>query len=94
MVCLAPYSRGGQVKEFSESFHVVVERTGGVALLAVLPCMVLGVAYKGLQAAGRSFWSSGTRNRKLAREILDAPRHPDDELYRSIAESYLKYEKL
>lgn len=84
------------MKEFFESFHVVVERTGGVALLGVLPCIVLGVAYRGLQAAGRSFWSSGTetRNRRFAREILDAPRDPSDEFYRSIAEDYFKYEKL
>ena len=84
------------MKEFFESFHVVVERTGGVALLAVLPCIALGVVYQGLQAAGRSFWSRGTesRHRKLACQILDAPRDPSDEFYRSIAEDYFKYEKL
>ena len=77
------------MKELAESFHVVVERTGGIALLAVNPVILLFLLYAGLQAVGRSYWSKGTerRNKRAAREILDAPRDPGGEFSRGIAET-------
>ena len=81
------------MRELAESFHVVVERTGGVALLAVLPLIPCALLWGGLQAAGRSLWSAGTRRKRhaMAREILSSARHPGDEFYRDIAENALKY---
>ena len=80
------------MRELAESFHAVVERTGGVALLAVLPLVPCFLLWGGLQAAGRSLWSAGTRRKRhaMAREILSRARYPGDEFYRQIAETALK----
>ena len=79
------------MRELAESFHVVVEKTGGVALLAMLPLVPCFLLWGGLQAAGRSLWSSGTRRKRraMARQILSHARHPGDEFYRRIAETAL-----
>ena len=81
------------MREFAESFHALVTRTGGVALLAVVPLIPCILLWGGLQAAGRSLWSAGTRRRRhaMAREILSSARHPGGEFYREIAETALKY---
>ena len=81
------------MKEALESFGVVVTKTGGVALLVALPILPLALLYGGLQAAGRSLWSAGTRRRHhaIARQILSRPRYPGDEFDREIAENALKY---
>jgi len=88
---MAPLARGDQVKELAESFHVVVERTGGLALLVVMPLVPCFLLWGGLQAAGRSFWSAGARRKRhaMAREILSRARYPGDEFYREIAETAL-----
>jgi len=85
---MAPYPWYRQVKEFLESLGVIVVKTGGVALLVLYPLLPFFLAYAGLQAVGRSLWSSGTRRRrrKLASEILSATRFDGDEFYRDIAE--------
>lgn len=81
------------MKEFLESFGVIVLKTGGVALLVVFPLIPFLMAYAGLQAVGRSLWSSGVRRkrRKLSKEILSAPRFDGDEFYRDIAKTTLRY---
>ena len=81
------------MRELAESFHAVVERTGGVALLAVLPLIPCFMLWGGLQAAGRSLWSAGTRRKRhaWARGILSRPRRPGDEFYREIAETALRH---
>jgi hypothetical protein len=78
------------MKEFLESFGVIVIKTGGVALLVIYPILPFLVAYAGLQAVGRSLWSSGTRRRrsKLAAEILSAPRFDGDEFYRDMIKKW------
>ena len=75
------------MKELLESFGVIVIKTGGLALLVVYPLLPLLLLYAGLQAAGRSLWSSGTRRKRqeFLQQILDAPRKPGDEYYREIA---------
>ena len=80
------------MRELAESFHVVVERTGGVALLSVLPLIPCFLLWGGLQAAGRSLWSAGCRRKRhaIAREILSSARTPGDEFYKEIAETALK----
>ena len=80
------------MKEIAESFHVVVERTGGAALMAVLPVIPVLLVYSGLQAVGRSFWSKGTehRRRQLAREILDAPSGFIDPYIQELAQRELR----
>ena len=96
MVCMAPSARGDQVKEFFESFHVVVERTGGCALLAALPFMLVAAAYGGLQSVGRSLWSRGTQIKAdaWAREILDRPIDSVDPVVRKVAENHFRYKLL
>ena len=81
------------MRELAESFHAAVERTGGVALLVAYPLIPFLLLYGGLQAAGRSLWSAGTRRKRhaMAHEILSSARHPGDEFYRKIAENALKY---
>ena len=78
------------MKEFLESFGVIVVKTGGLALLVAYPLIPFLLAYAGLQAVGRSLWSSGTRRkrRELADEILSAPRFDGDEFYRDIVEKW------
>ena len=78
------------MKEFLESFGVIVVKTGGLALLVAYPLIPFLLAYAGLQAVGRSLWSSGTRRkrRELADEILSAPRFDGDEFYRDIVEKF------
>lgn len=80
------------MRELAESFHVLVERTGGVALLVLYPLIPLLLVYGGLQAAGRSLWSAGTRRKRhaMAREILSRARYPGDNFYREVAETALK----
>ena len=76
------------MKELAESFHVVVTKTGGVALLAVLPAIPIILLYVGLQLVERSL-----RRRKrhaIACQILSRPRYPGDEFYRETAETVLK----
>ena len=75
------------MKEQLESFGVIVVKTGGLALLVVYPLIPLLLLYAGLQAAGRSLWSSGTRRKQqeFFQKILDAPEKPGDEYYREIA---------
>ena len=84
------------MKEFFESFHVVAERTGGVALLAVLPLMGFVAAYHGLQSAGRSLWSKGSeiKRDRWAREILDRPVDSVDPVIRKVAENHFRYKLL
>lgn len=84
------------MKETFESFHVVVERTGGIALLAVLPFMACTILFGGLQAAGRSLWSRGTevKRDRWAREILDRPAHLVDPAVRQVAMNHFKFKKL
>ena len=96
MVRLASDSRGGQVKEVFESFHVVVERTSGVALLLVLPLAAGGAVFWVLQKAGRSLWSCGTERRDdaWARDILDRPVDSVCPTVRRVAENHFRYKKL
>ena len=79
------------MKETLESFGVVVARTGGLALLAMFPLLPFLLLWGGLQAAGRSLWSAGTRRKRhaMARQILSRVRYPGDEFYREIAERAL-----
>ena len=78
------------MKEFLESFGVIVTKTGGVALLVVYPLIPFLIAYAGLQAVGRSLWSSGTRRRrrKLASGIMSAPRFAGDDFYRDMVKKW------
>ena len=78
------------MKEFLDSFGVIVIKTGGVALLVIYPILPFLLAYAGLQAVGRSLWSSGTRRKrsKLAAEILAAPRFDGDEFYRDMVKKW------
>ena len=78
------------MKEFLESFGVIVIKTGGVALLVIYPILPFFLAYAGLQAVGRSLWSSGTRRKraKLAAEILATPRFDGDEFYRDMVKKW------
>ena len=83
------------MREVLEGLASVVVKTGGAALLVVPALLPVLLVYGGLQSAGRSLWSSGTRRKRiaLARQILSRPRYPGDELYRDIAESALRSEK-
>ena len=78
------------MKEFLESFGVIVIKTGGVALLVIYPLLPFFLAYAGLQAVGRSLWSSGTRRKRarLAAEIRAIPRFDGDEFYRDIIKKW------
>ena len=78
------------MKEFLESFGVIVIKTGGVALLVIYPLLPFLIAYAGLQAVGRSLWSSGTRRkrRRLASEIMSAPRFAGDDFYRDMVKKW------
>ena len=78
------------MKELIESLGVVIIKSGGLALLVIYPLIPLLLLYAGLQAVGRSLWSSGTRRRdrkdqEILQEILDAPRKPGDRYYRDLA---------
>lgn len=75
------------MKEFLESFGVIVVKTGGLALLVVYPLIPVIILYAGLQAVGRSLWSAGTRRKRRAYydKILAPPRRPGDEFYRESA---------
>lgn len=82
------------MREILEGFANAVIKTGGVALL-VLPALIPALlVYGGLQAVGRSLWSSGTRRKRIAwaKQILSRPRFPGDEFYRDIAETTLRSE--
>ena len=78
------------MKESLESFGVIVVKTGGLALLVVYPLIPFLLLYAGLQAVGRSLWSSGTRKKRarLAAEILAAPRFDGDEFYRDMVKKW------
>lgn len=80
------------MKEIAESFHVVVERTSGAALMAVLPLVPVLLLYSGLQAVGRGFWSKGTEHKRrwLAREILNAPSGFIDPYIQELAQRELR----
>ena len=75
------------MKDFLESLGAVVVKTGGLALLVIYPLIPVIILYAGLQAAGRSLWSAGSRRKRRAycKRILDAPRRPGDEFYRESA---------
>ena len=77
--------------ELLKSFSTVVVKTGGLALLVIYPlipfiliCIVLGTAVHKLQQG-----TERIRRRKLASEILSAPRTDWDEFYREIARTIL-----
>lgn len=80
------------MKELFEGLANVVIKTNGAALLLVPALMPVLLIYGGLQSAGRSLWSSGTRRKRIshAQRTLARPRYPGDELYREIAETTLR----
>ena len=80
------------MRETLESFGAMILKTGGLGLLVLYPLIPAIILYAGLQAVGRSLWSAGTRrkDRRLAEQILSAPRSPGDEFYRDMAKDILR----
>ena len=76
------------MREFAESFGVVVKATGGLALLVALPAIPVVLLFGGLMAVGRGTWGRGTINKKWAREVLT---YETDETTLAVARDILRY---
>ena len=87
---MASASRSDQVRDFAESFGVLVKYSGGLALLA-LPALIIVLLFGGLMAVGRGTFSRGTnrRDREWARSVLAEPRYSGDEPIRRLAQAAL-----
>ena len=66
------------MKQFFESFGVVVIQTGGLALLALYSLVPVLLVFGGLMAAGRGIWSKGTESKDVqwAEEVLTYETDP------------------